>query len=101
MIYEPDEPEEDLTYAREEMQSSSDLVLLVVLPEVDYKRDAAETMRHGLSNLLVSKDIVVATPEEEIEARRESTWHIIARALNEGTTVYSKDQDHVPATPAR
>ena len=100
MIYEPDEPEEDLTYAREEMQSSSDLVLLVVLPEVDYKRDAAETMRHGLSNLLVSKDIVVATPEE-IEARRESTCHIIARALNEGTTVYSKDQDHVPATSAR
>lgn len=48
-------------------------------------------MRRVLSDLPVSKDIVVATPEE-IEARRESTWHIIARALDDGITVYSKEK---------
>jgi len=76
------------------------LDLLVVLPEIEHKRDAAVDMRRVLSDLPVSKDIVVATPEE-IEALRESTWHIIARALNDGITVYSKEQDRVRATPAR
>jgi predicted nucleotidyltransferase len=79
------------SYAREEMHPSSDLDLLVVLPEVEHKRDAAVAMRRELSDLPVSKDIVVATPEE-IEARRESTWHIIARALDDGITVYSKEK---------
>jgi len=79
------------SYAREEMHPSSDLDLLVVLPEIEHKRDAAVDMRRVLSDLPVSKDIVVATPEE-IEARRESTWHIIARALSDGITVYSKEK---------
>ena len=85
-------------YVRDEMHSISDLDLLVILPEVEHKRDAAVAMRRVLSNLPVSKDIVVATPEE-IEARRESTWHIIARALDDGITVYSKEQDRERVRP--
>lgn len=82
------------SYARGEPHPGSDLDLLVVLPEVDHKRDAAVAMRRELSDLSVSKDIVVATPEE-IEARRNSTWHIIARSLDDGITVYSKERSEV------
>jgi len=87
------------SYAREEMHPSSDLDLLVVLPEIEHKRDAAVAMRRVLSDLPVSKDIVVATPEE-IEARRESTWHIIARALNDGITVYTNEESCTGAIPS-
>jgi Nucleotidyltransferase domain. len=59
------------SYARGEAPHS-DLDLLVVLPEVEHKRDAAVAMRRVLADLPVSKDVVVATPEE-IEARRNST----------------------------
>jgi Nucleotidyltransferase domain. len=86
------------SHAREEMHPSSDLDLLVVLPEVEHKRDAAVAMRRVLSDLPVSKDIVVATPEE-IEARCESTWHIIARALDNGSAVYSKEESRPRAIP--
>jgi predicted nucleotidyltransferase len=79
------------SYARGETTPHSDLDLLVVLPEVEHKRDAAVAMRRVLSDLPVSKDVVVATPEE-IEVRRNSTWHIIARALDDGVTVYSREQ---------
>jgi predicted nucleotidyltransferase len=79
------------SYARGETTPHSDLDLLVVLPEVEHKRDAAVAMRRVLSDLPVSKDVVVATPEE-IETRRNSTWHIIARALDDGVTVYSREQ---------
>jgi len=79
------------SYAREEAAPGSDLDLLVVLPEVEHKRDMAVAMRRELSDLPISKDIVVATPED-IETRCESTWHIIARALEDGITVYSKER---------
>jgi predicted nucleotidyltransferase len=79
------------SYARGETTPHSDLDFLVVLPEVEHKRDAAVAMRRVLADLPVSKDVIVATPEE-IEARRNSTWHIIARALNDGVTVYSREQ---------
>jgi hypothetical protein len=46
----------------------------------------------GFSDLPVPKDIVVATPEE-IEARRDSTWLVSARALSDGVTVCSKKPD--------
>ena len=49
-------------YVRDEMHSSSDLDLLVILPEVEHKRDAAVAMRRVLSNLPVLKIILVATP---------------------------------------
>lgn len=75
------------SYARGDTQSGSDLDLLVVLPQINHKRDAVVAMRRVLSDLPVAKDIIVATPDE-IEERRDSTWHIIARALDEGITVY-------------
>jgi predicted nucleotidyltransferase len=79
------------SYARGDTDLHSDLDLLVVLPEVDHKRKTAVAMRRVLSDLPVSKDVVVTTPDE-IEKRRTSTWHIIARALDDGVTVYSKER---------
>jgi predicted nucleotidyltransferase len=79
------------SYARGDTDLHSDLDLLVVLSEVDHKRKTAVAMRRVLSDLPVSKDVVVTTPDE-IEKRRTSTWHIIARALDDGVTVYSKER---------
>jgi hypothetical protein len=51
------------------------------------EKELAVAVVDGLETL----DGVVATPEE-IERRRNSTWHIIARAPYDGVTVYSREQ---------
>jgi predicted nucleotidyltransferase len=80
------------SYARGEAHPGSDLDLLVVLPEVDNKREAAIAMRHELAGLSVPKDVVVTTPDE-IAQRHDSTWHIVGFALRDGKTVYQKTKE--------
>jgi predicted nucleotidyltransferase len=82
------------SYARGETTPHSDLDLLVVLPEVEHKRDAAVAMRRVLSDVPVSIDVHPTTPEE-IERRGWIKGTLLEAALSEGRDVYRKAQkDH-------
>ena len=52
------------SHARGTATDSSDVDLLVILPNVSDKRDTAIEIRRALGDLPVCKDIVIATPEE-------------------------------------
>lgn len=67
----------------------SDVDLLVVMEEVTDKRRAAVEMRRTLSDLPVSKDIIVTTPEE-IERRGHLVGSVLRAALREGKVVYER-----------
>ena len=77
------------SYARGEAEPGSDLDLLVVLPEVERRRDAAVALRRALADLPVPKDVVV-TSAAEAERRRGSPWHVVGLALREGREVYAR-----------
>ena len=78
------------SYARGDAAPGSDLDLLVVLPEVGRRRDAAVALRRALADLPVPKDVVVASAAEA-ERRRDSPWHIVGLALREGREVYARE----------
>ena len=67
----------------------SDVDLLVVMEEVADKRRAAVEMRRTLSDLPVSKDIIVTTPEE-IARRGHIVGTVLRAALREGKVVYER-----------
>ncbi len=67
----------------------SDVDLLVVLPEVVNKREAAVEVRRALVNFTVSKDIIVTTPDE-IERRGDLVGTILRPALREGKVLYER-----------
>ena len=75
------------SWARGQARPDSDLDLLVVLPRVDDKRQTAIRIGNALSDLPVSKDIVVTTPEE-IAARGNVIGQVLRPALREGKVVY-------------
>lgn len=75
------------SYARGETRPGSDLDLLVIMPAVENKRNAALAMRRALSGLAVGKDVIVTTPEE-IERRGWIIGTVLREALKEGETVY-------------
>ncbi len=68
----------------------SDVDLLVVLPEVANKREAAVEVRRALVDFTVSKDIIVTTPEE-IERRGDLVGSVLRPALREGKVVYARN----------
>jgi predicted nucleotidyltransferase len=75
--------------ARGHATASSDVDLLVVLPEVANKRHAAVEIRRVLGDLPVCKDIVVTTPGE-IASRGQVIGGVLRAALHEGKVVYER-----------
>ena len=75
------------SWARGSARDDSDLDLLVVLPQVEHKRKAAIQIGNSLSNLPISKDIIVTTPED-IEKYGKTVGDILLPALEEGKVIY-------------
>ena len=61
------------SHARGDAQPDSDVDLLVVLPAVDDKREAAIRIRRVLARFRVSNNVVVTTPDE-IARRGDREW---------------------------
>ena len=77
------------SHARDEARSDSDLDFLIVLRKFTDRREIAVAIRKALSDFPVSKDIVVATPDE-IERRGTLVGSILRPALAEGKTLYER-----------
>jgi predicted nucleotidyltransferase len=77
------------SWARGEAQSDSDIDLLVILPQIKDKRQIAVLIGNSLSDLPVSKDIVVTTPEE-IARRGDLIGDVLRPALREGKVIYER-----------
>lgn len=77
--------------ARGDTNESSDVDLLVVMNEVQDKRQAAIAIRRLLVDIPVSKDIVVTTPDE-IDRRRFVVGNVIHEAFREGRILYEQQQ---------
>lgn len=77
------------SHARGTATAQSDIDLLVVLDQVADKRQAAVEIRRALSDLPMSKDIIVTTPEE-IARRGDLTGSILRPALREGKILYEQ-----------
>jgi predicted nucleotidyltransferase len=69
--------------------ATSDVHLLVVLPDVPDKRRAAVKIRRAVGDLPISKDIVVATPDE-IARRGNLVGSVLRAALREGKGLYEQ-----------
>ena len=67
----------------------NDVDLLVVMRNVADKRKAAVEIRRLLADMPVSKDIIVATPEE-IARRGHVVGTVLHAALREGTVLYER-----------
>ncbi|MEM6840118.1 MAG: nucleotidyltransferase domain-containing protein [Cyanobacteria bacterium P01_C01_bin.120] len=76
-------------YARGDAQPCSDVDLLVVLPEVDSKRQQAIAISAILTDLPIAKDIIVTTPQE-IEAYGDLVGTILRPALRKGKLLYDR-----------
>jgi uncharacterized protein len=77
------------SWARGDARADSDFDLLVVLSRVDNKRSATIQIGDSLSDLPVSKDIVVTTPDE-IERRGKIIGDVLRPALREGIIIYER-----------
>jgi uncharacterized protein len=77
------------SYARGEAGPESDIDLLVVLPAVANKRQAAIAIRRMLADLPMPKDIIVTTPEE-IARRGDLVGTVLRPALREGRVLYER-----------
>jgi predicted nucleotidyltransferase len=75
------------SWARGSAREDSDLDLLVVLAKTEHKRKAAIQIGNSLSNLPISKDIIVTTPED-IEKYGKTVGDILLPALEEGKVIY-------------
>ena len=77
------------SYARGTAIESSDVDLLVVLPNGTDRHHAAVEIHRVLGDLPVAKDIVVTTPEE-VSRRGAIAGGVLRAALREGKVVYER-----------
>ena len=77
------------SHARGEAGPESDVDLLVVLPACTDKRQATVEILRVLSDMEVSKDVVVTTPDE-ISRRGDLVGTVLRPALREGRVVYER-----------
>lgn len=77
------------SHARGTAHPDSDLDLLVVLPVTGSTRAKQIEMRIALHDIRVSKDIIVATPEQ-IARQKNMVGTIIRPALREGKVLYAR-----------
>ena len=75
--------------ARGVATAASDVDLLVIMGDVTDKRRAAVEIRRTLGDLPVSKDIIVATPDD-IATRGHIAGTVLHAALREGTVLYEQ-----------
>lgn len=75
--------------ARGEATEDSDIDLLVVLPHADDPREESVAVMTALSDLEISKDVIVTTPEE-IAKRGHVLNSLLRNALEEGMTLYER-----------
>ena len=79
------------SHARGTATERSDIDLLVILPKVSDKRNAAIEIRRALGDLPVCKDIVVATPAE-VARRGHLVGTTLRSALREGKVLYERHE---------
>lgn len=75
--------------ARGTAHEGSDVDLLVVMGNGTDRRRVAVEIRRALGDLPVSKDIVVATPDE-IASRGQVVGTVLHTALREGMVIYEQ-----------
>ncbi|MFB3131641.1 MAG: nucleotidyltransferase domain-containing protein [Rhodothermales bacterium] len=75
--------------ARGDEHAGSDLDLLVVLPKVENKREAAIAIRRLLRDVPIAKDIIVTSPQE-IARRGNLVGSVLRPALREGRVLYER-----------
>jgi len=77
------------SFARGTAGRDSDIDLLVVLSHVENRRRSAIDIRRTLADLPVSKDIIVATPDD-IARNGDNVGSILRPALREGKVLYER-----------
>ncbi|HLI51320.1 MAG TPA: nucleotidyltransferase domain-containing protein [Thermomicrobiaceae bacterium] len=77
------------SFARGEGGRDSDIDLLVVLPEVENKRQAAIEVLRSLSGRAVPLDVIVTDPDE-ISRRGDAIGTVLRPALREGRVLYER-----------
>jgi predicted nucleotidyltransferase len=77
------------SYARGDANPSSDIDLLVVMPDGTDRRQAAIAMKEALDDVRVPKDVIVTTPDL-ITRHGHLVGTILRPALREGKELYAR-----------
>ena len=77
------------SYARGSAGPDSDVDLLVIMPVSGSKRQMQVDIRCEVHDIPVSKDIIVATPQE-VHSQQRVIGTLIRPALKEGKLLYAK-----------
>lgn len=77
------------SHARGDARKWSDVDLLVIMRSAPNKRQIAVEIRRLLSDLMVSKDIIVTT-SAELEEKRDIVGTLFHAALRDGRTLYEQ-----------
>jgi len=77
------------SHARGDAGPDSDVDVLVVMPVAGSRREARLAIRRAIQDIDVSKDILVATPED-FEWRREIAGTIERPAATQGKVLYAR-----------